>query len=458
MQERSRQSFATEEETDMEAGSGADGIEKREYNVGEEEGLACCISGERSEKSRNGTDSSGRRAEDLPWVGATPSALGYRMPAEWEPHDGCWMGWPERPDNWRNNAAPAQAAFAAVAAAISQFEPVTVCASASQWSRAREMLPRHIRVLELSCNDSWFRDMGAMFVVKDNGGGEGGGGGGGGGGGVGTGKTRREIAGIDWNFNAWGGLYRDFSLDVLVAGKMLEVERILRFVNDMVLEGGSVHVDGEGTLITTEECLLNKNRNASMTREEIEGQLKAYLGVQKIIWLPRGLHGDVQTNGHVDNLACFARPGVVLLSWTDDVDDPQHAISVEALSVLSQSTDAKGRQLAVIKLHVPGPLHVTQDELQGLEAPTDDLDLSELFSADGRLAGSYVNFYVANGAIIAPSFGVPQDAAAEQVLKRAFPDRKVVMVPGREILLGGGNIHCITQQQPAACRQLVVHT
>ncbi|XP_039130604.1 agmatine deiminase-like isoform X1 [Dioscorea cayenensis subsp. rotundata] len=371
-----------------------------------------------------------------------PVLQGYRMPAEWEPHSQCWMGWPERPDNWRDNAFYAQQTFAQVATEISKFELVTVCVSSQQYLNGYERLRglANVSVVEMSTNDAWLRDTGptvSLFVVHD---------------GKSSSKHQKnQVAGIDWTFNCWGGpeegCYSDWSLDVHVAKKVLELERSPRFLNPMVLEGGSIHVDGEGTCITTEECLLNPNRNPHMTKEEIENELMCYLGVEKIIWLPRGLYGDDDTNGHVDNMCCFVKPGMVLLSWTDDESDPQYERSLEAISVLSSTTDAKGRKLSVIKLHVPGPLYMTEDEAKGV----DNSGNAKPRLVGTRLAASYVNFYIANGGIIAPAFGDEKwDKEAYQVLSSVFPDHEVVMIDSaREICLGGGNIHCITQQQPA---------
>ncbi|KAJ4841026.1 hypothetical protein Tsubulata_044442 [Turnera subulata] len=370
-------------------------------------------------------------------VRGTPEFHGYRMPAEWEPHSQTWMGWPERPDNWRDNAVHAQRVFVKVATAISKFEPVTVCASPSQWENARSQLPEHIRVIEMSMNDSWFRDTGPTFVIRK---------------GASTpGGPEHNVAGIDWNFNSWGGFddgcYQDWSLDLLVARKILETEKLPRFPNGMILEGGSIHVDGEGTCLTTEECLLNKNRNPDLSKEQIEVILKTYLGVQKFIWLPRGLYGDDDTNGHIDNMCCFAKPGVVLLSWTDDENDPQFERSQEAFSVLSNATDANGRKLQIIKLHVPGPLYMTEEEAAGVSQTGE----AKPRPPGTRLAASYANFYIANGGIITPQFGDQKwDDEAVRVLSQAFPDHEVVGIKGaREIVLGGGNVHCITQQQPS---------
>lgn len=346
------------------------------------------------------------------------------MPAEFEPQAGAWMLWPERPDNWRLGAKPAQRAFAAVAEAISRFEPLTVGVSAAQYRNARHMLPAAVRVVELSYNDSWVRDCGPTFVTN--------------------GKSLRAV---DWVFNAWGGLegglYFPWDLDDLVAMKIAEIERVDRYRAPLVLEGGSIHVDGQGTLLTTEECLLNPNRNPDLSKEQIEGYLRDYLNVEQFIWLKRGVFND-ETNGHVDNICCFLRPGVVALTWTDDRSDPQWEISNENLEILRSARDARGRSLEVIKLHQPGPIYITEEESQGVDAVEGTLPRQ----AGDRLAGSYVNFFFVNGGAVVPTFDDPWDAPALAALQAALPERKVVGVPAREILLGGGNIHCITQQQP----------
>ncbi|MBN1149090.1 MAG: agmatine deiminase [Anaerolineales bacterium] len=358
-------------------------------------------------------------------IDSTPRADGFRMPGEFEPHAGCWMLWPERPDNWRLGAKPAQRAFVQVASAIAQFEPVTMGVLAAQFVNARGMLPGHVRVVEMSYNDSWMRDSGPTFVVDDQG----------------------LARGVDWEFNAWGGLdgglYFPWDLDDLVPQKVLNIERLERYRAPLVLEGGSIHVDGEGTLITTEECLLNPNRNPNLSKAEIEAHLADYLNVEKIIWLGRGVYND-ETSGHVDNLACFVRPGVTALTWTDDKDDPQYEISQEAYERLKSATDARGRRLEVRRVYQPDPIHITKEESEGVDAIEGSLPREE----GDRMAGSYINFYIANGGIVMPLFDDPHDAPAQAQLQGLFPDRKVVGAPAREILLGGGNIHCITQQQP----------
>ena len=347
------------------------------------------------------------------------------MPAEWEPHAGTWMLWPERPDNWRDNAQPAQRAFAAVAAAIVKSEPVTMGVSAAQFGTARAALPAGVRVVEISSNDAWMRDVGPTFVVDRRG------------------RTR----GVDWIFNAWGGkaggVYAHWELDDQVAAKVLEIESKKRYRANFVLEGGAIDVDGQGTLLTTEECLLNPNRNPTLRRGQVESLLERYLGVREIIWLGRGVFND-ETDGHVDNLCCFVRPGEVVLTWCDDPEDPQYDVSRAAYEVLARAKDSRGRRLKINKLMQPGPLHMTEAEAGGIESSPD----SKPRRAGERLAGSYVNFYIANRHVVMPLLDRRTDRAARTELARLFPRRKVIGVPSREILLGGGNIHCITQQQP----------
>ncbi|GAP18034.1 agmatine deiminase [Levilinea saccharolytica] len=347
------------------------------------------------------------------------------MPGEFEPHAGTWMLWPERPDNWRLGAKPAQKTFAQVAAAIAQFEPLTIGVSNAQYLNARSLLPPTVRVVELSYDDSWMRDCGPTFVKNDQG----------------------LVRVVDWEFNAWGGLtgglYFPWDNDNKVARKVAELERVDRYKAPLVLEGGSIHVDGQGTLLTTEECLLNPNRNPELSKGEIESYLQDYLNIQKIIWLGQGIFND-ETNGHVDNIACFVRPGVIALAWTDDKQDPQYEISADAYERLRRTTDARGRALEVHKIHVPNPIFITEEESQGVDSAEGTLPRNP----GDRLAGSYVNYYCCNGAVIVPTFNDPHDALALQELQVLYPDRTIVPIPAREILLGGGNIHCITQQQP----------
>jgi agmatine deiminase len=356
----------------------------------------------------------------------TPAADGYRMPGEFERHAGCWMAWPERTDNWRLGAKPAQAAYAAVAEAINVSDPVTVAVSDRQFEHCRAVLSPSIRLVEISTDDAWIRDMGPTFLIDGHGG-------------------RR---GVDWHFNAWGGLqgglYFPWDRDERVAAKVLEIEGAGRYRPPIVLEGGSIHVDGEGTVMATEECLLNPNRNPAYSREQLEEMLFDHLGASRMIWLGRGVYED-ETDGHVDNLACFARPGVVLLTYAEDESDPQHAISREAAERLEGARDARGRRLEVIRLPSPGPVTISEQEAEGV----DTSEASKPRLTGDRLAASYVNFYLGNSRVVFPLLDERHDEQAAEILRGCFPEREIVGIPAREILLGGGNIHCITQQVPA---------
>lgn len=356
----------------------------------------------------------------------TPREDGFRMPGEFELHAGTWMAWPERADTWRCDAKYAKEVFVKIATAISEFEPVTVCANPSQYNNAKEMLPNNIRVLEIENNDCWMRDIGPTFVVNDKG----------------------DVRGIDWTFNSWGGLvdglYSPWDKDDRVAKEICEIENVKRYrTENFVLEGGAIHVDGEGTAIVVSACLLSEGRNPHMTKDEIENKLKDYLNVEKVIWLERGIYLD-ETNEHVDNVCAYVKPGVVVLAWTDDETDPQYEMSKVCYETLKNETDAKGRKFEIHKLYVPKPIHSTDEEADGL----DIVSTSKLREAESRLAASYVNYYVANGGVIVPVFGDDNDEKAIKKLEELYPDRKVVPIYTREVLLGGGNIHCITQQQP----------
>jgi agmatine deiminase len=286
-----------------------------------------------------------------------------------------------------------------------------------------------VRVGELPTSDGWARDTGPTFLVD--------------------GKGRKR--GVDWQFNAWGGfdggLYFPWDKDDAVAQKVLEIEGCDRYRAPLVLEGGAIHVDGQGTVITTEECLLNRNRNPQLSRAQVEQHLRDYLGVETVIWLGQGVHQD-ETDGHVDNLCAYVKPGEVVLSWTDDKRDPQYAISRDAYERLMEARDARGRRLNVHKLVQPGPLYRNEEESRGVDVA----EGARPRSAGDRLAGSYVNFYIGNRRVVVPLLDAKRDGAALRKVQELFPRREVVGVPGREILLGGGNIHCITQQVPSARR------
>lgn len=357
---------------------------------------------------------------------SNPKEDGFFAPGEFDPHEETYLIWPERADNWRNGGKPAQAAYAAVAKAIALFEPVTMLVSAKQYKNVRQSLPEKIRVLEMSNNDAWIKDYGPIYVTNEKG----------------------EVRGVDWRFNAWGGLldglYFPWDQDDLIAEKLCEFNRIDYYsLKEFILEGCSIHLDGDGTLYTTEEVLLSEGRNGKLSKEEIETILKSYCNVEKIIWLKQGFFLD-ETNGDIDNMLNVVRPGELVLTWTDDPEDPQYEISKAAYEQLKNETDAKGRKLTIHKMLMPEPMYITTEESQGVDPVNGMLPR---FPGD-RLTASYVSYYTANGGIIYPLFNDKNDQAAGALLETLYPDRKIIGVPAREILLGGGNIHCIAQSIP----------
>lgn len=358
---------------------------------------------------------------------STPLSDGFAMPAEFGPHERCWMIWPQRRDTFRYGGKLAQLAFLEFARAIARFEPVTIGVNDDQYDVAFNMAGDFAQVVELSNDDFWIRDTGPTFVTNG-----------------------KELRGVDWSFNSWGGLFDGlffpWDKDDRVARKVCELVQVDRYrLDEFVLEGGSIHVDGEGTLVVTESCLLSPGRNPDMSKDEIEDTLKEYLGVEKVIWLPEGIFLD-ETNGHVDNIFNFTAPGECVLAWSDDPADPQYEISHRCLDVLESETDAKGRSLTVRKLHIPDPIYLTEEERLGMDQVCEGWPPE----AGTRLPASYANYYTANGGIIYPLFGDEvHDRQAAEALQEAYPDREIVGIPCHEMFLGAGNIHCATQQQPA---------
>jgi len=336
-----------------------------------------------------------------------PVRDGLFMPAEWEPHARTWMMWPCRPEPWGSGEGMLRArlAHSNVARAISGFEKVTMAVKPRDMDEARLMMGRGIEILEVEIDDSWARDAGPIFVTDG----------------------REGVAGVHWRFNAWGNKYIGFDNDAAFGRTVIEALDMRRYDGPMVLEGGSVCVDGEGTLITTEQCLLNANRNPNLTRQQIEERLALYLGVTRIIWLGEGLEDD-ETDGHVDNIACFAGPGRVMVYAPSESEGLNARVMRDNIARLKAARDARGRTLEIIEVPQPSPRE----------------------RHDGRrLDMSYINFYFANYGIVMPSFDDPMDAVALEVMTKTFPDRRIVQVPALDIVEGGGGIHCITQQQPA---------
>jgi len=334
---------------------------------------------------------------------STPAADGFSMPAEWSRHKGCWMAWPVRAATFPNGLEAARQAYARVARAIRRFEPVTMVCPEELVADAASLCGPGIDFLAMPISDSWIRDNGPSFLVDEMG----------------------ELAGVHWKFNAWGENYLDYAPDTQVGRRVLEHVGARRYEAPLVMEGGAFHVDGEGTCLTTEQCLLNPNRNPGFSKSEIEGHLRDHLGVQRIVWLGEGYEED-ETDGHVDEIAAFVRPGLVLTLTTEDRTDPNYPVFQDNLRRLSLARDVADKPLQVVTVPVP-----QRQEQNGV-----------------RLTLSYTNFYMANGGIVMPAFNDPADAVAYDTFRRLWPEREIVQVDALDIVRGGGGIHCITQQQP----------
>ena len=391
---------------------------------------------------------------------STPKADGFRMPGEFEPQKRVWMGWPHRTDTWSYGAKPAQKQYAAIARAIAEFTPVYMCANQADYANCQAVFEddENITVIEMTTDDAWFRDTAATYVINDSG----------------------EVRANHWHFNAYGGmvdgLYFPWDKDEQIALKMSELSGVKRYRPDnLILEGGSITVDGEGTVIVTDMCLLSPGRTASAVRHEADDvldpmnhklvyepwseelreymneELCKYLNVEKVIWVKEGIDQE-ETNGHIDDVATFIAPGVVAVIWTDDPDYPFYRECHAAYETLSQATDAKGRQLKVYKLPMPvKPLYMTQEAC-------DTIDIDENAEprvSDEPLIASYMNYLVTNGGVITPQYGDVNDALAVETLQKIYDETwgegtyKVVGVQSEQVVYGGGNIHCITQQEPA---------
>lgn len=324
-----------------------------------------------------------------------------RRPADFETHLQTWMSWPHRADLYEELLDDVQNGYVEVARAIAQFEPVSMVTHPDHAAHARKMLGNHATVVEIPIDDCWIRDSGPTFVEQADGSG----------------------AGVSWRFNAWGGKHAPFDADDELAGKILANQKIAMRRSWLYCEGGSLACDGEGTLIVTETSILNPNRNPGVSKAFAEAELKAMLGVEKVIWLP-GDPLDLETDGHIDGMCCYVRPGVVLFETNANPEDVHGRILEQNLAVLSQQTDAKGRKLEIILLPEAADATVT----------------SNVFCR------SYINFYLPNGGLILPVYGIPTDDEAIAIVSKAFPDRKIVTIDVNAIAPGGGSVHCITQE------------
>jgi agmatine deiminase len=374
------------------------------------------------------------------------------MPAEYSAHDGTIMIFPVRPGSWGKDRTGTLKSFGQIFLEILRRENLYLLAGKSHWMEAKdfidsliahnsadkkeaELLENRCLIFPIDSDDAWARDVGPTFVVNRD-----------------ESFVGNNIRGINWSFNAWGGevdgLYASWEKDDKVAEKFCDICNIDFYdAAPFVLEGGSIHCDGEGTVMVTESCLLSAGRNPSLTKQQIEDNLKKYLGAEKVLWLPRGIYND-ETNEHVDNVCAFVEPSQVVLAWTDNVNDPQYELSKACLEYLEKETDARGRKLTVHLLPIPDhPVLVKNEDLMNYEFEEGE-DVREVGE---RLAASYVNFYFINGAALVPQFGgdnKKSDERALDILQEICPDREIIGIPARDILLGGGNIHCITQQIP----------
>lgn len=390
---------------------------------------------------------------------STPKADGFRMPGEFEPQKRVWMGWPHRTDTWAHGAKPAQAQYAAIAHAIAEFTPVYMCANQADYANCKAVFEdcEGVHVIEMTTDDAWFRDTGATYVIDDKGG-------------------KRAV---HWHFNAYGGLidglYFPWDKDEQIALKMAEISEVERYRPDhMILEGGAITVDGEGTVVVTDQSVLCPGRTCSAVlvdededniwpsyarkfepwseelRAYVENELKEYLGVEKVIFVHEGIDPS-ETNGHIDDVATFIAPGVMACIWTDDPDYPFYRQCHEAYETLSNATDAKGRKLKVYKLPMPvEPVYMDQASCDSIDADEN----AEPRVPDEPLIASYMNYLVTNGGIICPQYGDVNDALAIETLQKIYDETwgegayKVVGVKSEQVVFGGGNIHCITQQEP----------
>lgn len=344
----------------------------------------------------------------------TPAELGYRMPAEWHRHSATWLTWPKDPETWPDRVPQVEEIFLQMMAALAPHETVNLLVDDQEAEASVHRLcafpgAANIRCHQIRTVDSWIRDYGPNFIVNDKGG----------------------LAYNDWIFNAWGNKYEELKKDDSIPDRLESLLKVPRFKPGIVMEGGSIEVNGAGCVLTTEQCLLNPNRNPHLSKDEIEQYLKSYLGVEKVLWLGEGIVGD-DTDGHIDDIARFVAPNVIVCAVEDDPQDANYKILQDNRSRLRTMSDVKGRSFEVVALPMPGVVG-------GTSTGARDLD---------RLPASYANFYIANNVVLSPVFGHPNDARALEVLQRVFPGRRVIGINCEPLVWGMGTIHCVTQQQP----------
>ena len=342
----------------------------------------------------------------------SPAKLGFRMPAEWEPQAAIWLSWPHNYATWPGQFRPIPYTYAEIVRQISRFEAVRINCAAPLQSRAKRLCAAagadmaRVTFYDHPTNDAWCRDHGPIFVQNGH-----------------TG----EVALTDWAYNAWGGKYPPYDLDNEIPPSIAKKLKLRRFVNDMILEGGSLDVNGCGLLLTSEQCLLNQNRNPSLSRAQIEQNLKDYLGVQTVLWVGEGIIGD-DTDGHIDDITRFFKPDGFITCVEPNARDPNHKILAENLERLRAFLTPTGKKFEIVELPMPQPL-----AFRGQRVPA-----------------SYANFLVINGAVLVPQFRQPKrDAAAREIIGRCFPGREIIGIDCYHLIWGLGTLHCISQQQPS---------
>lgn len=342
----------------------------------------------------------------------TPASLGFRMPAEWSPQTAVWLSWPHKRASWPGMFRPIPYVFAKIVAEISRFEEVRINIGAPLQKRAWSLITKagadlsKVTLYDHPTNDAWCRDHGPIFIKNQ--------------------KTG-ELAVTDWVHTAWGGKYPPYDLDNTIPPLVAKKLKLRRFENDMVLEGGSIEVNGEGLLLTSEQCLLNKNRNPHLTREQIEQNLKDYLGIKQVLWVGDGIIGD-DTDGHIDDITRFYKPDGFITVVESNKRDPNHKILAENLERLKSFRTPKGKKFDIVELPMPKPF-----AFQGQQVPA-----------------SYANFLIINGAVLVPNFRQKtRDAEANSIIASCFPGREIIPIDCYELIWGLGTLHCISQQQPA---------
>ena len=344
----------------------------------------------------------------------TPASLGFRMPAEWHPHRSTWLTWPKDPETWPDRVTQVEEIYLQMLAALTLHETVDLLVDDEEMEQAVRRRchfasAANIHFHHIQTVDSWIRDYGPNFLVGPGG----------------------EGAFNDWIFNAWGNKYEELKKDDGVPRRLEPVLGLKRFSPGIVMEGGSIEVNGAGCVLTTEQCLLNQNRNPELSREEIEQYLKDYLGVTMVLWLGEGIVGD-DTDGHIDDIARFVAPHVIVCALEDDPADANYEILEDNLARLKSMTDVEGNPFEIVTLPMPGVVGGTSTGARDLE----------------RLPASYANFYIANNVVLLPVFGHANDTRATETLQRLFPTRRVVPINCEPLVWGMGTIHCVSQQQP----------